>query len=389
MRAVVRSAVRSAAAALVVALVVALRPGVASTTATPTWRVSVVHVRGGGALAAISCASESACVAVGSSVGADARPHALVAALASGRWRTAVLAQPSGTVASGLSGVSCAVARCVAVGDVVLSNGTDRPSIWVVAGATWRRVALSYPAGFTAGTLVAISCPSATACVAVGSWQGRGTSAQHELVETLSGGRWTPSTVAAPSGASAWVVGGVACGSPTQCVAVGTAVVGATQVVARDRLSGRTWRAARLAVPGGELDPQLLGVSCAGGWCLAVGDVRQPDGSDQFPLAESGSSAWSASTPHATGSHWEALAAASCTARAWCEAVGPGGEGQHGAPALVAGVHDGRWALRTLAAPPGTTDGTLAGISCRGAACTAVGVVDQGGTHEPLVARYA
>ena len=385
MRVVARSAVRSAVAALVVAL----GSGVASAAASPTWRVSVLHVRGGGELVAISCVGASACVGVGSSVGADARPHALVEALASGRWHPTVIAQAPGTVASALSGVSCPTARCVAVGDVVLSNGTDRPSIWVVVGATWRRVALTYPAGFAAGALAAISCPSATICVAVGSWQRRGASAQHELVESLSGGRWTPSSPAAPSGTTGWAVSDVACSAPTQCVAVGTALVGAAQVAVRDRLSGRTWRAARLPVPGGELDPQLLGVSCAAGWCLAVGDVRQPDGSDQFPLAESGSTAWSASTPHATGSHWEALAADSCTARATCEAVGPGGAGQHRAPALVAEIHDGRWTLRTLAAPSGTTAGTLAAISCSGAVCTAAGAVVQGGTHEPLVARYA
>ena len=83
-------------------------------------------------------------------------------------------------------------------------------------------------------TLSAVSCPSATQCVAVGSYlDSSGNPDAGPLVEVSNGSGWTvPSTPKVPGGG----LMGISCPSASACVAVGTI----DKLVGSDRTGGDT-----------------------------------------------------------------------------------------------------------------------------------------------------
>lgn len=137
---------------------------VAETWNGTAWTVQATT--GSPVIDAVSCSSPAACTAVGS-----AAPGAPPAAAVE-RWNgTAWLAQqpgpnPAGTAGIQLSGVSCATATaCTAVGSYSRSDGAVRAIIESWTGGTWVRVP---PPTKVISQLASVSCSSATACTAVG-----------------------------------------------------------------------------------------------------------------------------------------------------------------------------------------------------------------------------
>jgi hypothetical protein len=181
----------------------------------------------------VSCAPAagrlSGCVAVGAQA---------VDVLSGGRWRGRLLHLAPGERDASLEAVSCATTRsCVAVGQVLLTGpGRLVPLIATRRGSTWTLEALPTPAGSEPVGLDAVSCPTATTCVAVGSGN---------RAERLSDGTWTTSTVGPKRNHT--VLTGVDCPLTTSsCTAVGAD--SGTAVVAR--LRGATWRRTRVSAPG-------------------------------------------------------------------------------------------------------------------------------------------
>ena len=68
--------------------------------------------------------------------------------------------------------------------------------------------------------LAAVSCPSQTACTAVGDYYNAD-GAQVALAEAWRGGSWAVQPTPDPAGAGASVLLGVSCTSPSACMAVG------------------------------------------------------------------------------------------------------------------------------------------------------------------------
>jgi photosystem II stability/assembly factor-like uncharacterized protein len=227
-------------------------------------------------LYAVSCPSDTSCIAVGAlGTGlalvvpagspietwvADNAPtqaslfgiscQASLACGVAGDYRTTGMTSAGGSGWSvqmdglhiGMNAISCpgSLSVCYVAGEWgLVGKTTDR-------GATWTATSLGILRNFDA-----ISCPSSTWCVAVG---------QNGLIEIThdAGATWTQEQ----SGTSS-VLTSVSCPTTTACVVVGQ---NGTIVVTTD--GGTTWQ------PRFVLSDDLFGVSCAPGTltCVAVGD---------------------------------------------------------------------------------------------------------------------
>jgi hypothetical protein len=173
---------------------------------------------GGGTLEAIGCSSAAACTGVGI---AESVPPVIE------RWNGATWAmQHSPRVRDPGPGelwsVSCpAAAVCLAAGDTGgnATNFTTHALAERWNGTAWVIQRVPQPPGAADSSLTGISCSSPVACTAVGTWLG-GSARGGLLAERWNGKTWaiqaTPSPPGHDSGFDA-----VSCPSATACVAVG------------------------------------------------------------------------------------------------------------------------------------------------------------------------
>lgn len=140
------------------------------------WHVQVVPLppRGpGGILTAVSCTSPSGCTATGANFD---NAHPTLAARWNGtRWHVQPTPTPKNASLSKqevqLNAVSCPSARsCVATGEYA-PGGRAAYFLESWNGRRWRLVTAPHPAGFVQGTLNGMSCALAR-CAAVGAWSG-------------------------------------------------------------------------------------------------------------------------------------------------------------------------------------------------------------------------
>jgi hypothetical protein len=178
--------------------------GAAASVAGPGWSMVVTPSPAAvevSELTGVACSGAGACTAVGDFQGSGG-----VFTLAE-RWNgTAFSIQPTPSPASPLAfsvlrGVSCRAAdECVAVGDVTASSapGLTLAERW--DGSTWsiQRTANQGGSQVTDNGLLGVSCPAASACIAVGSYQSGDQT--FPLIERWNGNRWTLQSVPAPPG---------------------------------------------------------------------------------------------------------------------------------------------------------------------------------------------
>ena len=265
-------------------------------------------------LYAVSCATTTSCVATGRYRDTSGNEDTMIdAGTSSGgvwTWTAAtgptsgLVPAPSSSPASDLKGVSCPPTggTCVAVGYYLDSSGHEDALIETGASAagawTWTPVAaptsgLAPAAGTTPdASLSAVSCSTATSCVAGGYYIDASGSRQG-LIETgiLAGGTWTwvaasaPTTGLAPATDPNLLLNGVSCSSTVSCVAVGHFTDSSSDehgVLESGTLSGGTWSWTPSSAPTSGLDPpggssvpaSLAGVSCLGASCLSVGTYQ-------------------------------------------------------------------------------------------------------------------
>ena len=181
---------------------------------------------------AVSCPSASYCVATGSySDGTTYDSDGLLLTLSGGSWTAAEAPVPSDdTNIPNLSvetfGVSCpSTSECMATeggGNGSATSASQDDTYWALltsAGQTWN----PDEAPTTTTPFVTLSCPSATECVSVGATGGE----QLQLVtwSAGSGPSWTTATLPPPANADAsrgFEVNGISCPSAAACVAVGS-----------------------------------------------------------------------------------------------------------------------------------------------------------------------
>ena len=225
-------------------------------TWTGTW--SAPTAVPGVQLSGVSCASATFCVATGMrSAGATAQTAALV--YDGGTWAPAPSFTPVDTV-GGLVAVSCpSRSSCTAVGDGDV-GGAATPLVESFDGSTWSVSSPPTPAVASSGgySLVAVSCPDATTCAAVGSYSNGPDG--FSFVETEQGSTW--SLASTPGLQADFTLSSVSCASDTVCMAVGTAAFPHTpepSTALVDSYDGSSWTATT-AAPSVPLWP----VSCTG-----------------------------------------------------------------------------------------------------------------------------
>jgi hypothetical protein len=294
------------------------------------------------------------------------------------------------SIGAQLEAVSCpSASACTAVG-YTLQSGRTLAERW--NGRSWVHQPSPNPLPGHGGTLSGVSCPSSSSCVAVGS-DGSG---DRTLVERWTGARWSIVETGHAGSLDA-----VSCPTTHACVAVGSdaeySYCCVTTMPVAMGSSGGAWVASPVAARPSWVDAWLSAVSCSSrNACTAVGsfDVgagcRNGGRCTESPLLErwNGRRWFIASPPSVSRAASPSLTAVWCASPWHCVVLGylwdPRGRGS----AFAATGTGSRWSLTAIPAPPGTTAIFPEDLSCLTLGnCTAVGnVVDRRGRVSLLVA---
>ena len=309
-------------------------------------------------LAAVSCASSAACVAVGSFTDAASVRRTLAEGWNGSRWSLQDTPNPPGTADSTLNGVSCPTTdTCIAVGfngsqqlaerwdgirwqiqstpslvggsllaDVSCTSATACTAVSTPAeswdGTTW--TVLPAPTG----TLSSVSCESRSACTAVGSLTSYSPapSTTNPLAEAWNGATWTIQTTPSPAGGGSFA--SVSCSAPSACTAVGASGGGNSNLAAS--WDGTSWSVE--SIPSPATAPGVLiglsGVSCTSASdCTAVGSAESSAEALQLAYVWDGTTWTAQRLPTSAGAAAGLLSAVSCASSTACTAVGSDGLG--------------------------------------------------------------
>jgi hypothetical protein len=381
--------VLAAAGALAAGMAVAVLP-LASAAAASGWSIQHTPNPAGGSdsiLNGVSCTSASACSAVGDYFNGTAMV-ALAERWNGTRWSIRHPPNPAGASDVFLHGVSCTSASaCTAVGNYF--SGTASVALaerW--NGTRWSIQHTPNPAGSSNTFLTGVSCTSASACTAVGD-SGNGTTTV-TLAERWNGTRWSirhpPNPAAAPGSI---LLNAVSCASASACTAVGTYSNGTMNVTLAERWNGTRWSIQHTATPAGSQASTLAGVSCTSATaCTAVGNYF--NGTTRVALAERwNGTRWSIRhPPNPAGGSDIHLLRVSCTSATACTAVGNSSNGTTRVT-LAERWNGTRWSIQHTPNPAGGSNSTLDGVSCASAtACTAVGGSFDGTPGVTLAERW-
>lgn len=230
------------------------------------------------------------------------------------------------------------------------------------------------------GTLYGVACTSPSSCVAVG-YNGSA------LIEAWNGSSW--STSATPNDPnSAPLLYSVSCAGPSSCVAVGydhTSTGGNDALV--ETWNGTTWSITPSPDPStGSFGINVLsGVSCPdSNDCLAVGYYETSTAGQTLVESWDGTS-WTVTPSPSPGSVFNMLKAISCTSSTSCVAVGTAGAVPGAGVTLIQTWNGNGWF--TSPSPNQGSNDTLLSTSCPSAgSCFAVGSdIATSGTTQTLV----
>jgi hypothetical protein len=315
----------------------------------------------------------------------------MTAASASGAPKTAWTVQTTPRVAGFvLQATSCASAKqCVAVGSsATFSSAALLAESW--QGRTWTRTKMASPAGQgQTATIDGLSCPSSSTCIAVGYYSVGSTvqtSHSESFAEVERNGAWTLQKIGPPAGAVGTSLQAVSCWSASGCVAVGTLEDKSASSALSEAWNGSAWKDIKTAAVSGH--GTFVGVSCpSSGHCTAVGNVENKQ-FHQFVLVERlTASSWRVvSTPKVAGQN-ASLESVSCPTSTQCFAVGGYTPKATGRPLAESG-NGSSWKLVKTAKLTIKTNSFLDGISCTGVrSCRAVGALDDQGSTSVALAE--
>jgi hypothetical protein len=242
----------------------------------------------------VSCAAASDCWAVGYRTN-RAGAYLNEALHWNGkRWKTVVTPNPNGTAGGDQNvtyGVWCSSrSTCVSVGYGLNRNGAYVNEALRWNGKRWKAVSVPQPSGKRAdgyAYLQGVTCASPTDCWADGGYRAAVGAYENEALH-WNGKVWTQVATPNPSGTHGGSVNelaALACGSPTDCWAVGYYYNStAAQLNEAMHWDGTAWSLADVPQPGGTANNHdgnaLYGLSCAStAECWAVGytfDSRKP-----------------------------------------------------------------------------------------------------------------
>jgi RHS repeat-associated protein len=239
-------------------------------------------------LTGVSCATATACVAVGSvesrPPGSTYRQVSMAARWDGSKWSAVSTPNPAGATSSALGSISCtSSSSCMALGTYDDGSG-PRPFSERLSGATWTVVSTAAPAnGKGSVQLHSVSCAATTACVAVGQYVSalggpfsEEPTEEKTLVEVWNGSAWSEQSSPNPSGKSFNALAGVSCSSQAVCTAVGSSrpTSGeANEVTLGVRWNGEPWFLQSTPNPTPQKKSEFEDVSCpATSKCVAVGN---------------------------------------------------------------------------------------------------------------------
>lgn len=328
----------------------------------------------------VSCYSSGSCVGVGSDVGGTGARQGFIEDLSDGAWSVVPGAQLS-SASSSLDAVSCVSATsCIAVGYYATAK-TDQALVEKRSGGEWS-VSSSPDEGTGHNQLNGVSCSSPTSCVAVGFFSSA--HGPRVLIETMDDGSWALSRSPALS-AKASYLESVSCPSPGTCVAVGYDYNGRARRTLVESLANGAWTVDASADASGG-DNLLSSVSCGSPTlCVAVGYYSSANA--HLGLVETlGVNGWAVTSVPEPSTRGDYPSGVSCTTSGACVLVGSdtGGPGGGVGEALVEAVGIGAWTVVQSPSPDAGGD-YLSSVSCVAlAGCVAVGHFTEGAEQGAL-----
>ncbi len=324
----------------------------------------------------VSCASSTSCMAVGHNA---ERGSGYVAAWNGTQWEGKTGGNIQGK--NGEYGVSCIATTCRTVGwGSGLYSGGLVSDVWTESGGKWSRTALQSlpkPEGATDVKLRDISCSSASACTAVGSYVKEGKT--KTLAKRWNGSSWSIQTTPNPEAGDAQLLG-VSCEAVNSCTAVGKQGTSSYAM----RWNGSSWTATSTPSPAGAVESDLQKVSCtSASFCMAAGSFKESGKNKKTLALKWNGSAWSvATTPNPATNYGASLLGISCASSTSCSAVGryvsaatiPSELWATEEKTLALSWNGSQWSIQSSPNPEGKKFSLLNDVSCSAAAaCTAVG----------------
>ncbi len=349
-------------------------------------------------LSGVSCTSPEACIAVGYFTNRAGVGVTLAERWNGSRWAIQRTPNPAGATSSLLFGVSCASrTACTAVGSVTNRAGTAVPLAERWNGTRWAIQRIRRPPHAHAGALDylgGVSCPSVTTCVAVGhSGNSLGT-AGTTLVERWNRDGWAIQRTPVPAGTRVSFLSGVSCAAPASCTAAGFLIDrDGAGVTLAEHWNATSWTIQPTDNPAGATYVQILGLSCtSSGSCTAVGFFDIVTGIEVMLAERRDAGGWVLQrTLYPAGARYVQLVGTSCAGPRSCTAVGFFNNGT-GFDVILAEHWDGTaWAIQRTPDPAGATNNSLGGVSCpTNRVCVAVGgFTSSDGIGMALAERYS
>ncbi len=308
----------------------------------------------------LSCTAWGECTAVGEYWNSAGHGRPLAESRKNGyEWSLESVPVPTGAKKGLLDGVSCASSSaCTAVGEYETSGAVVTALAAGWNGKEWTLQSAAIPTGAKKTSLEGVSCPSSTACTAVGTYETGG-GVQTVLAEGWNGSKWSvQATAKLPAETRSSHMHGVACTSSSVCVAVGVVVVheagSEVQHVLVERWNGSEWTS-QLTAPEGT----LYAVSCTSEKaCMAVGAAA---GKTSGVLGELwNGTEWSAQSIPQPEAGTGTLYDVSCGSSSSCLAVGRAG----GATPIAERWNGSEWTSQSTSKPDATEHAGLLGVSC-------------------------
>jgi hypothetical protein len=282
-------------------------------------------------------------------------------------WKLTMTPNPAETFTSHLWGVSCtpATTTCTAVGNYRTEFGTPLPMAERWNGKEWKLQTVPNPSGSEDTDFHKVSCPTSTSCEAVGSYRKSGV--YRAFAAVWNGTEWKLQTTPEPAGALSAGLRDVSCTTAGACTAVGSYKNSSgTTVSLAERWNGTEWKVQTTPNPTGAKATQAAGVSCATAEsCVIVGDYENSSGIT-VPFSETwNGTEWTVKTvSNPSGSIRTHATSVSCTTASACTLVGSFASTPEIESGFAERWNGTEWKLQTVAKPSGTKSYSFFGVSC-------------------------
>ena len=273
-------------------------------------------------LFAVSCTAASECTAAGKSEG-QADQKSLAERWNGTSWTIQTTASPKSILLDRFgAGVSCpSSTACTSVGEYENEIGLDVTLAERWTGTTWsKQTTVNSKEKEVQNALESVSCPSTTACMAVGIEWDALTFGDKPFAESWNGTSWT-ATKTPPAD---FALTSVSCTASNACSAIG----GSEKEPAVDRWNGTEWSEQKLTKPEKAKEYEISSISCTEAKaCTAVGDESREVAKEKFEeilFAENwnGTSWTVVSVPSPAEAVELGLSSVSCKTSTECMAVG-------------------------------------------------------------------